>query len=231
MNVWKIKSNVFTLYLKVLFYMNNNSIDQLSEIKNLMERSSRFLSLSGLSGISAGIVALLGSIFAFFYLEYDLRYFDPVTFFLEGKGIHYESLIPLCADALIMLVLAIGIAFFFTARKAKKQGLLLWSNVSRLMLINLAIPLVTGGLFCIILLYYGIIFLIAPATLIFYGLALINAGKYTLSEIRWLGASEVILGLIASVFYGYGLLVWAIGFGILHVVYGSVMYFRYERNS
>lgn len=213
--------------------MNNNSTNQLTEIKNLMERSSRFLSLSGLSGISAGIVALLGTLFAFFYLDYDLRYFDPMSFFIEraGKGILYKSLLPLFADAFIMLILAIGFAIFFTARKAKKQGQPLWSNVSKRMIANLAIPLVTGGVFCLILLYYGIIFLMAPVTLIFYGLALINAGKYTLTEIRWLGISEVLLGLFASVFAGYGLFVWAIGFGLFHIIYGSIMYFRYERND
>jgi len=212
--------------------MNNNSTDQLTEIKNLMERSSRFLSLSGLSGISAGIVALIGSLYAFFYLNYDLRYFDPASFFTEtDRNLDlYRFLMPLMADALIILVLALGFALFFTVRKAKKQGNVLWSNVSRLLLLNLAIPLAAGGIFCLILLYYKIIFLIAPSTLIFYGLALINAGKYTLSVIRWLGISEVVLGLIAAVFAGYGLLVWAVGFGVLHIIYGSVMYYRYERN-
>ena len=209
----------------------NNSSDQLTEIRNLMERSSRFLSLSGLSGVSAGIVALLGATVAFFYMDYDLRYFDPETFFANrpDKGSMVVSLMPIFIDGLAMIFLALGLAVFFTARKAKQQGLLLWSNVSRLLLINLFIPLIAGGLFCMVLTYYGIIFLVAPATLIFYGLALINAGKYTLSEIRWLGISEVILGLIASVFAGYGLIVWAIGFGILHIVYGLVMYYRYER--
>jgi hypothetical protein len=97
------------------------------------------------------------------------------------------------------------------------------------LLANLLVPLAAGGVFCIALLYHGIIYLIAPATLLFYGLALLNASKYTLSEIRWLGITEMLLGLTASIIPGYGLLVWAIGFGILHIIYGMVMYLRYER--
>jgi len=68
---------------------------------------------------------------------------------------------------------------------------------------------------------------VAPLTLIFYGLALVNASKYTLSEIRSFGIAEIVLGLIAMAFIGYGLLFWAIGFGLLHIIYGIIMHVRY----
>jgi hypothetical protein len=96
------------------------------------------------------------------------------------------------------------------------------------MIINLSIPLVAGGLYCLILLNYGWFGMIAPTTLIFYGLALLNASKYTLEEIRWLGISEIVLGLIGCFFIGYGITLWVLGFGILHIIYGLVMYVRYE---
>jgi hypothetical protein len=95
--------------------------------------------------------------------------------------------------------------------------------------INLAIPLAVGGIFCAILLYHGIVYLMAPAMLIFYGLALVNGSKYTLTDIRYLGLSEIVLGVFAAFFIGYGLLAWAIGFGVLHIVYGTLMYYKYER--
>jgi len=97
------------------------------------------------------------------------------------------------------------------------------------MLIHLFIPLITGGLFALILLYRNDSTLLASVTLIFYGLALVNAGKYTLGEIQYLGVFEIVLGLLAGIFTCWGLLFWAIGFGILHIVYGLVMYYRYER--
>jgi hypothetical protein len=212
--------------------MKTESIEQLNEIRNLMERSSRFISLSGLSGVVAGLLALAGSIFAFLYLNYDLRYFNPDEFFGAQRIILSKiGLFVLSADAFVVLVSAIASAIYFTTRKAKRAGQKVWSLATRQLLINVFLPLVTGGAFCIILLYYGLIFLIAPATLIFYGLALINASKYTLGEIRGLGICEVIIGLLAAVFAGYGLIFWAFGFGVLHIVYGLLMYRRYELNK
>jgi hypothetical protein len=132
-------------------------------------------------------------------------------------------------DAFVVLVLALFFGVFFTTRNARKKGLPFWDATVKRMLINLFIPLVAGGVFCLILLYHHLVFLIAPSTLLFYGLALINASKFTLTDIRYLGISEIILGLIAMVFVGYGLIFWAIGFGVLHIVYGLAMYIKYER--
>jgi len=207
------------------------SQQQLDDIRKLMERSSRFISLSGLSGISAGIIALAGALFAFFYLNFDIRYFDTNRYFNDmlGKAIP-EKIYVLMADAALILILALASAIFFTTRKAKRKGLKVWTASTRLMLYSLAIPLITGGLFCLILLYYNLIFLVAPATLIFYGLALLNASKYTLPEIQWIGICETGLGIIACILPGYGLIFWMVGFGVLHIVYGTVMYYRYERS-
>lgn len=80
-----------------------------------------------------------------------------------------------------------------------------------------------------ILIYQGHIELAAPATLVFYGLALLNASKYTLSDIRYLGLLEIVTGLMATFFIEYGLLFWAFGFGLLHIVYGIFMYYKYEK--
>jgi hypothetical protein len=205
------------------------SKQQIDAIHNLMERSSRFISLSGLSGIAAGIVALIGALFAYFYLEFDTRYFNIGRYFNDKLyRLFPEKLAILLLDAAIMLVCALSFAIFFTTRKAKQKGLNVWSHATRLMLYNLSIPLLAGGIFCLILLSYHLIFLVAPVTLIFYGLALLNASKYTLPEIQWLGISEILLGLIASIWVGYGLIFWTIGFGLLHILYGTIMYFRYE---
>jgi hypothetical protein len=65
--------------------------------------------------------------------------------------------------------------------------------------------------------------------LIFYGMALLNGSKYTYHEIRALGILEVLLGLIASMNLGHGLLFWALGFGVLHIIYGVLVWYRHER--
>jgi hypothetical protein len=201
----------------------------LSEIKSLMEQSSRFLSLSGLSGIYAGIFALLGALVAYFYMDISIlndRYYDLA--FIDSR-LNLNFLFFFFADAMIVLGLAISVGFYFTYRNARRKGYKVWTNATRRFMWHVLIPLVAGGLFCLGLVYNHVIYLIAPSTLIFYGLALVNASKFTHNELRYMGFSEIILGLIGCIWVGYGLIVWAIGFGLLHIIYGIVMYYRHER--
>lgn len=186
----------------------------LREIKNLMERSSRFISLSGLSGIFAGIYALVGTWLAYCIIENT-----------AGP----ESLMPLAGLAMAVLVLSLVTAIFLTTRNARKKNQKVWDKLSQRMLLNLGIPLLSGGIFLLILLYREMYSLAAPVMLIFYGLALINGSKYTLNDIRYLGLLEIALGLIAVAYTGYDLLFWGAGFGVLHIIYGALMYWKYER--
>ncbi len=200
-------------------------LQALSDIRSMMERSSRFISLSGLSGIFAGIFALAGAYIAYLKLNsLNINYRN-----LEENSF-IDVIIYLMVDAALVLIASLSVGILLTIRNSKKKGVKTWDNTSKRLLINLFIPLITGGLFCLVLLYHGIIGLVAPATLIFYGLALINASKYTYNDIRYLGICEIVLGLCASLYVGFGLFFWAAGFGLLHIVYGAVMYFKYERN-
>ncbi|MCZ4694341.1 hypothetical protein DWB61_04420 [Ancylomarina euxinus] len=197
-------------------------IEDLKDIKQMMNRSSRFISLSGLSGISAGILAIIGA-----YLAYQTIYANQDYLVYRQATLSIENLSTLLVIALATLLLSIGSGIFFTTRKAKRNKQKLWDSQSKTLLINLFIPLATGGVLCLILLLKGFIGIIAPLTLIFYGLALVNASKYTLEEIRSLGIVEIILGLLGIYFIGYGLIIWTIGFGILHIVYGIIMHLKY----
>jgi uncharacterized protein YjeT (DUF2065 family) len=135
----------------------------------------------------------------------------------------------LFTDAFLVLFASIIVAISLSMRKARTKGVKIWDSAAKRLLINMFIPLCAGGVFCLILIYHGLIGFVAPATLIFYGLALINASKYTLNDIRYLGLTEVGIGLLAAIWIGYGLLFWAIGFGIIHILYGAAMYYKYER--
>ena len=208
----------------------NEHLETLSEIRSLMERSSRFISLSGLSGVFAGMFALVGAVAAYIHLNISINSPDYYEYALDQYGnTNINFYIFFFSDAICVLVASLAIGSILTIRKAKQKGQPIWDATAKRLLINMLIPLVSGGLFCLVLLYHGLIGLIAPATLIFYGLSLLNASKYTLNDIRYLGISEIILGLIASIYIGYGLLFWAVGFGILHIIYGTVMYYRHER--
>lgn len=207
-----------------------DSLQDVRDIRRLMERSSRFISLSGLSGVAAGCLALAGAwiaryvIFKKYYYEYEQRGFFTGQDFAALK----TQLIGLAAGVFIAAFLS---AFYFTWRKSHQQGLSLWNYTSRRLFWNMIIPLAAGGLFIFGMLQYDDWRFIAPACLIFYGLALVNASKYTLTDIRYLGYCEIIVGLINMQWIGCGLYFWALGFGVLHIVYGLVMWWKYERKG
>ncbi len=209
----------------------NSHLEALNEIRLLMERSSRFISLSGLSGVAAGVSALLGAAAAFLYLGAapfsGQRPYYLVAVQAERWGMDYITFFLL--DGVLVLMLALGSGIFFTTRKARRKGQPIWGPLTRRLLANLALPLLAGGVFCLALAYHSMGELIAPTTLAFYGLALVNASKYTLNDIWYLGIIEIALGLVALFLPGYGLEFWAVGFGLFHILYGALMYFKYER--
>lgn len=205
-------------------------INDLKEIRSLMERSSRFMSLSGLSGVSAGVCGLAAAFFTHWYLNKEgLR--DEYVSNTLGREMEYRVVINLLFVGAVTLALAVGSATFFTLRKTFRNGDKVWDATSKRLLINLGLPLLTGGIYCAALLYHGEYGIIAPSTLVFYGLALLNGSKYTLNDIRYLGVSQIILGLIAMFNVGYGLEFWALGFGVLHIVYGGAMWYKYDRKG
>lgn len=204
--------------------MNQKHQEDLSHIRSMMERSSRFISLSGLSGVFAGLSALIGGLYVYQLFKINgLDYFDG-----ENKQYSVDLVSELVFIALLILFFALAFGIFFTIRKSRKYNLPIWTTATQKMLFNLAIPLLVGGVFCLALLYHQIYVLIAPATLLFYGLALVNAEKYTFSDIKYLGFCELALGCVSLFFLGYGLFFWIIGFGILHILYGLIVFKKYK---
>ncbi len=199
-------------------------LKDISEMRAMMERNSKFLSLSGLSGVSAGLVALAGAVAAWWYFG---KSFDYIRTPLQHT--REEVYTFFAADAGLVMLLAVSLAALFSRRMAKKKDLPLWTATSKTLLINLLLPLFAGGAFCLILLWHGTVAFIPASMLLFYGMALLNASKFTLPEIRYLAITELVLGLACAVWIGHGLVFWALGFGIAHIVYGAVMYFKYER--
>lgn len=209
-------------------YEQADSLQEVKNIRQLMERSSRFISLSGWSGVAAGVFAIIGAVIAKYVLFKDYYFdFNERGYFTAGD---FKAL------KLQLIVLAAGVfaaaffsAFYFTWKKTNLQGHSLWNSVSRRLFWNMAIPLIAGGFFILGMLQYNEWRFVAPACLVFYGLALVNASKYTLSDIRYLGYCEIIAGLINIQWLGYGIYFWAFGFGVLHIVYGILMWWKYER--
>ncbi len=205
-----------TLQLKVLLILSNQMEKQLEDLKairEMMEKSSKFLSLSGLSGIVAGITATIGAAYAYF--------------FILGEHLAVASIL-LIIDACIVLFISVGFGIYFSWRKARKSNQKLFNKVTLKTIYNLSIPLVTGGIISLILIFRGEIEIISAITLIFYGLALVNVSKYTFDEIHYLGITEILLGIGAIFFLHNGIIFWTIGFGIFHIIYGLIMYKKYD---
>ena len=199
-------------------------LQDLKEIRSLMNKSSRFISLSGLSGVMAGVYALIGSFWAYYLLQNQVIYIRSYT--EENISLILKLLLIAFAVAFFAIVTAIVL----TVQKAKKNQVKIWDSTTKLLLIHFSIPLLTGAIFGFILLLHEHFGIIAPISLIFYGLALVNASKFTLDTVKYLGISEIIIGLIAAYYVGYGLYFWAFGFGVLHILYGGIMYFKEKTN-
>ena len=200
-------------------YMEKQNED-LKVIREMMEKSTKFLSLSGLSGVSAGITALIGGLFAYFYIT-KAR--------LESGTLTTSNILYLSFGALSVLIVAFCLAIYFSRRKAHKRNQKLMNKATLYTLYNLAIPLITGGIISLIMILRGTAEFVVPITLIFYGLALVNASKYTFEEVHYLGITEIVIGLLAAVFVNNGLIFWILGFGVCHILYGIILYRKYER--
>lgn len=193
-------------------------LDDLSEIRKIMNRSARFISLSGLSGVSTGFIALVGGLLAH---QLIFRHHDYLV--SEAVQIDATNLGNLLLVALSTLLLSVVSAVWFTSRKSRRENLRVWDDQARRLLIGLLIPLTTGGILCLILLFKGYVGFVPALTLIFYGLALINGSHYTFSHIRYLGILEIALGLVAFLFIGQSLYLWMLGFGVIQMIYGMLI--------
>lgn len=208
----------------------NEHLDQLKEIRILMERSSKFLSLSGLSGVSAGIIALIAALLVYFKKEKIVHSGAFLSLFessISDSDLDFKNYV--LKVSLITLLAALLSGLYFTLNKAKKNNQHVWNNLSKALLINLSIPLIAGGFFILGMMNHGLLGLAPSATLVFYGLALINASKYTVRDVFYLGICEIVLGILSMFLTGFTLLFWVLGFGILHILYGTIMYFKYDK--
>ena len=195
----------------------------------MMEQSSKFLSLSGLSGIAAGVIALLGAVFAYFIiLDQGGNIYDEYMQGLKSTNTNTVRL-GMLLTAITVFILAVASAWYLSWRKAKKSNAQFWTPAAKVVAWNLISILAIGGAFSIILVYRENIRLVASVMLIFYGLALLMASRYTHRDIQYLAYTEIALGLLAGIFLDHGLVFWTLGFGVFHIVYGISMYYKYER--
>ncbi len=223
-NLTKIYVGYFKIFyllcISKYFYMESKDyLKDISEIKDLMNKSSRFISLSGLSGVLAGVYALIGAAIAYWLVDNSGREY------LILDGLVFKLVL---LDLFLIALFSAVTGVILTTRKAKKHNAKIWDTTSKRLVINFLIPLVVGGLYILIILNQQKYGQTGALMLLFYGLALVNASKYSIGDIRYLGFIQIILGLICACYPGYGFWLWVLGFGVMHIIYGIWMYFKYD---
>jgi hypothetical protein len=199
-------------------------LNQIGQIRSLMEKSSKFMSISGLSGVLIGSYALIGA-----FVGYVTVYGFNSGFGYRDHYVNQELIPKLILIAASVLVVSVGTGYYMAKQKAKKSSQSIWNPTSKALFKAMAVPLLTGGILSLIFVYKEYYGMIASSMLIFYGLALSAASSFTFKELRWLGILDIILGLLALCLSGYGIYFWAVGFGVLHIIYGLIVHQRYEK--
>ena len=148
----------------------DKALESVNEIKELMEKSSKFISVSGLAAILAGIYALAGAYIATLVIT-------PETYLIVT--LEFMAII-----ALSVLAAAAVTAGILSYCKSKKTGQSFFSRLTYRALWNFSLPMLTGGALCISLLLHGYYDILSSVMLLFYGLTLVNVSKFTLSLIH-----------------------------------------------
>jgi hypothetical protein len=212
---------------------NTKPENDLGLIKDLMEKSSKFSNISGIAVLFTGFFALIGATFIYFDIGFsvsDVHISYNQLISQNGKPDVLNIKLKLLISIASLILVASLTTLYITARnKSGNEGIPLFNSSFSRTLKSLFIPLFSGGVFCVFLLYHQMFGLVAPATLIFYGLGLISCSKYSYYELEFLGYFELVLGFIASYFMGTGLLFWIIGFGIAHILFGYYIHVKYDK--
>jgi uncharacterized membrane protein YidH (DUF202 family) len=204
----------------------DSGLRDIAEIRSIMERSTKFLSLSGFAGIGAGVVALVGA-----WAAWEMFTADRVVLDYRATvaDLEPDTRISLVLLGVVVLVLALAIAWFFSRRIIRRGAEPVHGTVMRHLVLAFAVPILVGAIMTLLLFYRGPLWPVVPSMLLFYGLGLLSAGSFTFGEVRTLGMIEILLGLTAALFPEFGLYFWAAGFGVVHIVYGVFFFRKYRQ--
>lgn len=200
---------------------NKNYLEDISQIKNLMAESSKFLVFTtGLSGFFSGLFAILGMIYIYVLADGDVNDIEQLT-------VNYRSTVAVVL--IIILALSTLVTVIFTRRNAKSQGQNPWNPIAKKMVFNFYTVGVLGAVYLLILFFQEKYDTIVELMLVFYGMALLNGSKYTFDQVKLLAYIQIALGLACSFFDSYDFWFWVAGFGLVNLIYGGIMYFGYGK--
>lgn len=188
--------------------------ENLRVIRDLMERSTKYSTFSGLSGVLAGTASITGCIVTHLLQR---RFPDPASF-----------RIPFLLTWSLVILCAIGGDFLLTKRRATRVGKRIVSRLGKQMVIASAPGLGTGALLTLYFLSHNLLADIFPMWMLAYGIAVCAVGLFSQREVSWLGAAFLAAGTITlllplfglTALPALGLIMMAVTFGGFHIVYG-----------
>ena len=171
--------------------------EALAYIRQTMESASSFTALSGWGLVAVGVVGL------------------------AAAGVAWRSGVPerLSAwlPAAVLGVLCSGIA---NAAKARRLEMPLWTGSLRKVAWVMAPALAAGALMTWALDQAGVRYLMPGMWLALYGAGVTAGGTFSIRAVRWMGIALLLLGALAFVDPRQAIVYLALGFGVLHILFG-----------
>ena len=175
------------------------ALEHLQVIRETMERSSAFTAVPGWGFCIMGVTALIAT---------------PIA-------LRQSSSEGWLAVWLAEALLAATIALVTMHYKATRLSTPMLSIPGRRLFIGLLPALVAGGLLTVALMWSGPVRLIPGVWLVLYGVAVMQAGAFSVRAVPAMGAAFVLLGAIAlPLSWLWANLMLAAGFGLLHIGFG-----------
>ena len=180
--------------------------ENLRVIRALMERSTKFSTFSGLSGVCAGMASIIGCIITRLYIP------DPGAFPVQFLALWST-----------VIVIAVGADYLLMKRRAAQVGKRVLSRLGKQMVIASVPGLGTGAIVTFYLLQHHLLGSVYPFWMLAYGLAVSATGLFSQREVSLLGVAFLIAGAACLFATGIGLPMMAVTFGGFHIVYGLAM--------
>jgi hypothetical protein len=183
--------------------LHDRAMDNLRYIRETMERSQSFTAVSGLGGVLMGLIALGATFLA-------LRAETTGAWVAVWMGAAALSL----STALAAMTL-----------KARAVGGSLLVGAGKKFAWNLTPPLLVGGVLTLAMTQAGAAELLPGVWLLLYGTGVVTGGAFSVRVVPLMGLTFMLVGA-AALFApaAWGNLFMAGGFGLLHIVFGAVIW-------
>ncbi len=183
----------------------DRAADNLRSIRSAMESSSRFTDLSGIGMVAIGLTALAAALVAL------------------AQSSERAAILVWEAEA----VIALSIGVMGTLHKARDGWGRLLAAPARKFALGLAPPLAAGGILTLVLQREGLYDLLPGMWLVIYGAAMAAAGAFSVRLLPVMGFAFMAIGTVALLTPTWAGWLLGVGFGGLHIVFGTIIARRY----